>query len=206
MRSISRYFLLPAILLLTAASLQAQSPVRTPGHQEVDLAVTYTTQYSNLVSTPTFWLQGGSVELSTQSYHGLGLAANITGTEVGNAANRGTGLNMLTTTFGPRYTWYKPSHNFHTHSVAVFGQALIGEAHGWDSYFPTAQGVQNDFISFALKVGGGIDIGLSRHFAIRPVQADWLRTTFPNGTTNVQNNLQLSAGVVFRFPQSVKVK
>ena len=72
-----RYSLLLAASLIAGASLQAQQTA-APGHQEVDVAATYTEQYSNLVSTRTFWHGGGSVELSTQTYRGWGLAANVT--------------------------------------------------------------------------------------------------------------------------------
>ena len=67
MQLVSRYFLLLAAPLLLTAGLKAQAPATAsrPGHQEVDLAVTYTAQHSNLVSTPTFWQQGGGIELST---------------------------------------------------------------------------------------------------------------------------------------------
>jgi peptidoglycan-associated lipoprotein len=195
------YLLLLAAPLLVTSSLRAQAlaSTPTPGHQEVDLAVTYTVQHSNLVSNPTFFQQGGSVELSAQTYRGLGIAANITGTNVGNAANSGVGLTMVTTTFGPRYTWYRPGHGGGKKSLAIFGKALIGESHGFNSYFPTLSGSLTDYNSFALQVGGGVDIGLSRRFAIRVIQADWLRTQFPNSTTNVQNNLRLGAGVVLRW-------
>lgn len=198
-----RYLLLLAAPLLLTSSLSAQAlaSASTAGHQEVDLAVTYTVQHSNLVSNPTFWQQGGSVELSAQAYHGLGVVANITGTNVGEAANSGVGLTMVTTTFGPRYTWYRPSHTGEKKDLAIFGQGLIGEAHGFNSYFPTLSGSLTDYNSFALQVGGGVDISLSRHFAVRAIQVDWLRTQFPNSTTNVQNNFRLAAGIVLRFPQ-----
>lgn len=199
----SRYFLLLAASLLLTANVRAQVPATAsaPGHQEVDLAVTYTVQHSNLVSNPTFWQQGGSAELSTQTYRGFGIAANIAGTNVGDAANSGTGLTMVTATFGPRYTWYRPTGAGRKRSFAVFGQGLIGEAHGFNSYFPTAAGSLTDYNSFALQVGGGVDIGLSRHFAVRAIQADWLRTQFPNSTTNVQNTFRVAAGIVLRLPQ-----
>ncbi len=199
-----RYFLLlaaPLFLATVSLGAQAVATSSTPGHQEVDLAVTYTAQYSNLVSDPTFWHQGGSIELSTQTYRGFGIAANIAGTQIGNAANSGVGLSMVTATFGPRYTWYKPIGGARKKSVAIFGQGLIGEAHGFNSYFPTAAGSLTDYNSFALQVGGGLDIGLSRHFAVRAFQADWVRTQFPNSTTNIQNTFRIGAGVVVRFPQ-----
>ena len=199
----SRYFLLLAAPLLLTAVVWAQAPATAsmPGHQEVDLVVTYTVQHSNLVSNPTFWQQGGSVELSTQTYRGFGIAANIAGTNVGDAANSGTGLTMVTATFGPRYTWYRPVGGARKKSLAIFGQGLIGEAHGFNSYFPTAAGSLTEYNSFALQVGGGVDVGLSRHFAIRAFQADWLRTQFPNSTTNIQNSFRIGAGFVLRFPQ-----
>jgi hypothetical protein len=199
----SRYFLLLASPLLLTVSLRAQAVATgpTPGHQEVDLAVTYTVQHSNLVSNPTFWQQGGSVELSTQTYRGFGIAANIAGTNVGDAANSGTGLTMVTATFGPRYTWYRPVGGARKKSLAIFGQGLIGEAHGFNSYFPTPAASLTDYNSFALQVGGGADIGLSRHIAVRAIQADWLRTQFPNSTTNVQNTFRVAAGIALRFSQ-----
>lgn len=199
----SRYLLLLAAPLLFPISGRAQAIPAGPthGHQEIDLAVTYTAQHSNLVSNPTFWQQGGSIELSTQSYRGFGVAANVAGTNVGDAANSGTGLTMVTTTFGPRYTWYHPAGPTRQRGLAIFGQGLIGEAHAWNSYFPTPTAALTDYNTFALQVGGGVDIGLSHHVSIRAFQADWLRTQFPNSTTNIQNTFRVSAGLVLRFPQ-----
>lgn len=197
------YFLPLVASLVTTAGLSAQAvpAASTSGHQEVDVAVTYTEQYSNLVSTPTFWQPGGSAEVSAQVYRGLGLAANVTGNNVPNAANSGIGLSIVSANFGPRYTYYRPIGAEHKRSVAIFGQGLIGQAWGFNSYFPSMAGVRTDYISFASQVGGGVDIGLSRHLALRVFQADWLRTEFPNANTNVQNNLRLAAGVVFRIPK-----
>ena len=203
MYSGSKVSLLLAASLLAPAALKAQQPypARTSDHHEVDAAVTYTEQYSNLVSTPTFWHGGGSVELSAQLYHGFGLAANVAGTHTDNAAGSGIGLNLVTATFGPRYTYYKPLGSEHKRSVAIFGQGLLGQAWGFDSYFPTASGAIRSDNSLALQVGGGLDLSFTRHFGIRVLQADWLRTQLPNGTTDVQNTLRLGAGIVFRLPR-----
>jgi hypothetical protein len=130
------YFLLLAASLLVPASLRAQQQtLSTPDNQEMDVAVTYTEQHRNLVSTPTFWLPGGSVELSAQVYHGLGLAANVTGNTVTFAANSGGGLSMVTANFGPRFTFYRPAGAGRKHSLAIFGRGLIGQAWGFNSYF-----------------------------------------------------------------------
>ena len=53
----------------------------------------------------------------------------------------------------------------------------------------------DDAASFALAVGGGLDVRAGKHFDIRVIQADYLPTFF--GSTR-QDNLRLSFGVVFR--------
>lgn len=194
MKSGFKYFLLLAASLLVPGPLRAQID-----HQETDLAVTYAEQYSNLVSTPTFWHGGGTIELSAQLYRGLGLAANVAGTQTSNAAGSGIGLSLVTATFGPRYTFYRPMSAGRRRSLGIFGQGLLGQAWGFNSYFPTTSGGITSDNSLALQVGGGVDLGLTHRLGARVIQADWLRTQLPNGTTNVQNTLRLGAGIVLRF-------
>ena len=43
------------------------------------------------------------------------------------------------------------------------------------------------------------NLALTPHVAVRLVQADWVRTELSNAGGNVQNNLRLGAGVVFRI-------
>jgi hypothetical protein len=98
---------------------------------------------------------------------------------------------------------------------AVFAHALFGEAHsslGAGVGVPIIGGISSDITSahaFAMAFGGGIDIGLTRHLAVRAVQVDYLRSQF-NATDalttglssslgNRQNSFRYSTGVVFRF-------
>jgi hypothetical protein len=173
----------------TARTAKEQSATQ---HQEVDLAVTYSTEYSNLTSGGTFWRQGGGAELSAQLFHGFGIAANVTGTHISSASGTGVPVTTVTTTFGPRYT-------FSRKKLALFGQGLIGESHGIDGIFPSSTGALNEWNSFALQVGGGMDWRFTRHFAVRPIQADWIKTQFPNGSSNVQNSVRLATGIVLRL-------
>jgi hypothetical protein len=50
-----------------------------------------------------------------------------------------------------------------------------------------------------MTAGGGVDIRASRHFSIRPVQAEYLLTKIPDGLNDRQNNFRFGTGVVFRF-------
>lgn len=196
MRTTLCVLLLTGAAALATTTMKGQQNTVAPSHPEIDLAVTYSAGRSNLTGGDAFWQQGGAMELSAEVYHGLGIAANIAGGRASNIDGTGVNLTTVTTTFGPRYTW-SPKRR----TLAIFGQGLIGEAHGLDSVFPSVTGATTDFDTFALQIGGGVDLRLWHRFAVRPIQVDWLRTQFPNGTTNVQNNLHLGAGIVFRFPQ-----
>jgi hypothetical protein len=51
--------------------------------------------------------------------------------------------------------------------------------------------------SFAMLLGGGLDIGLRKGIGIRLVQADWLMTKFHDATQNSQG--RVSVGIVIKF-------
>jgi peptidoglycan-associated lipoprotein len=196
MRITLRTLLLTGAITWISATASGQA-TSAPEPHELDLTFTYSPQFSNLVNGPNFWLQGGALDLSAEFYHGLSIVSNIAGERASNISSSGVDLTMVTATFGPRYTW-APKEKF-----AVFGHGLIGEAFGLDSVFPSLGGAQTDFNTLALQVGGGVDLRLSKHFGLRAVQADWVRTQFPNSTTNVQNNLRLGAGIVFRLQRQM---
>lgn len=55
---------------------------------------------------------------------------------------------------------------------------------------------------FSMTAGGGLDVKVSKRFAVRPFAIDYMLTSFPSpltGTSTHQNGLRLSAGVLFRF-------
>ncbi len=99
--------------------------------------------------------------------------------------------------------------------TSVFGHALFGQALsnlGGGISLPIIGGISSGVTSataFAMAFGGGVDIGLSRHFAIRVAQVDYLRTNFSSADalstgllSNInghQNSYRYSAGIVFRF-------
>jgi opacity protein-like surface antigen len=68
--------------------------------------------------------------------------------------------------------------------------------------------VSHDANSFAMAVGGGLDIKMTKHLLLRPIQLDYYLTRFeavnvnnltgPTSNRN-QNNLRYAAGIVFNF-------
>ena len=98
---------------------------------------------------------------------------------------------------------------------AIFGHALFGAARASSSagvIIPVIGGVTTGLTkatAFAMAFGGGVDIGVSRHVAIRAAQLDYIRTQFNSldalatglstSTGGAQNSFRYSGGIVFRF-------
>ncbi len=123
--------------------------------------------------------------------HSIAIVGQVSGQHASNI--EGTGADLTFTSFlaGPRYSFNV------TRRVVPFAQVLFGGAHVSGS-LPGASLVGSSN-AFAMTIGGGFDIGLSPHFAVRAAQLDYFMTRFPNGINDRQNNLRLSAGIVLRF-------
>jgi hypothetical protein len=120
----------------------------------------------------------------------------------------GVNQHLYTFLFGPTATG-------NLGRVSVFGHALFGEALAGSSAgvsLPFIGGLNtrvNSANAFAMAFGGGLDLNLGRHFAIRPAELDLVRTYFSptdalttglsSSTSGVQNFLRYSGGIVFRF-------
>lgn len=50
-----------------------------------------------------------------------------------------------------------------------------------------------------MTAGGGFDLNVSKHFGIRPFQAEYFLTKFPDGNNHRQNNFRFSTGIILRF-------
>jgi hypothetical protein len=179
---------------MRAAPLGAAKRSWIPVFPESGSGDLYDSLLSNVVRANQFSMQGGSIQVIGEFWHGLGVEADVSGLHTRNANNAGMGLDMVTATFGPRYRWSPARRRY-----SVFGHALAGEVNGLDSVFPGAGVASSSANGLALQIGGGLDVAVKNHFSLRAFEADWLRTQLPNADTNVQNNTRLAAGAVFRF-------
>jgi opacity protein-like surface antigen len=97
----------------------------------------------------------------------------------------GTRVTAQTITFGPVFT-YRKFNRF-----TPYAEVEFGDVHASRGYL----GISSSANKFAMTAGGGVDYGINGRFAIR-MQVDYLMTRFLDMG---QNNIQASAGVVFRF-------
>jgi hypothetical protein len=179
---------------LFAGALAQGQQAQTLETGSLDGAVVFNPLMTNVVGGSRFWMQGGSVQIHDRLWGGFGVVADLSPLYAARINGSNVGLDLFTATFGPRYTW-SPAHR----RYALFGEALAGEAHGFHSVFPGSYGAAGSADSWALYVGGGINVHLNEWLSARAFEADWLRTQFPNSASNAQNNLRLGAGLVFRF-------
>ena len=110
--------------------------------------------------------------------------------------------NLFTYNIGPVFK-YRSRH------FEPFVETMFGGAHSntYQNLFKACQGActttnnpSNNAFDFV--IGGGIDIPVGKHIAIRPVQFDYVLTRFGNGFTKGnqnQSNFRYNGGIVFRF-------
>jgi hypothetical protein len=87
--------------------------------------------------------------------------------------------------FGPRFS-YRGNRRLTLFSHALLGMVVLARL----PIFNTSKS------SFCQAYGGGLDINLAKHVAIRAMQADYVRSSL---SSKGENNFRLSTGLVFRF-------
>ena len=93
--------------------------------------------------------------------------------------------------FGPRVNLRRFDY------FVPFAQFLIGGAHGGNAV--TGDSGQN---TFAMAAGGGVDMVITKSFAWRVAQIDYLMTNYNGsslGPNARQNNVRVGTGLVYRF-------
>jgi outer membrane protein OmpA-like peptidoglycan-associated protein/opacity protein-like surface antigen len=188
---------------VATAHAQVQAAAKVSEVPRFDVAVGY--DFSRANAPPSncncFSLEGGFVTAGMHINNWLSVDGQFSGTHASDISVLGQDLTLTTYTFGPRFSYRK-------HRLTPYGQVLVGAAHGSDSYFPSATSSSTSATSFAVSAGGGLDIDLTSRFAIRAIDAQYLKTSFPNGTDNSQNHLMIGAGIVIKFnghtPKAIK--
>jgi opacity protein-like surface antigen len=127
----------------------------------------------------------------------FGLVADLGANHVGNVNGVQLGNTSFEYLFGPRFNWRHS--RFTPYVQALVGGERFSNGLNPGSNDPRLLSSQNNF---AAAFGGGLDIAVTNHIAIKPIQVEWLTTQISNSAANLnyaQNNLRYSAGVVFRF-------
>jgi outer membrane immunogenic protein len=179
-------------------SARGQRLETAPAYAPLEISFNYSYARSNAApgQCSCFNMNGGSSEVAFHAFRALSVVADLTGERAASiGATAGDGLSLVTFTVGPRF-----SHRFSGGRFTPFVQGLVGAAHGFDGLFPSSGGSLSGAANArAVLAGGGLDLTINRHLAIRAIQANYLRTQLPNGQGDEQNLLRLGAGIVLRI-------
>ncbi len=118
-------------------------------------------------------------------------------TDTVGTSNIDVSLHRQTYLFGPQFNFYPND------KVKIFVHPLFGGVH--DTTKTTIGTTTTSFSAnaFAMAFGGGVDVNLNNHFAIRPIQFDYVPTHFGG---QWQSNYRISTGLVIHFFGSHRVK
>jgi opacity protein-like surface antigen len=123
---------------------------------------------------------GGGAQLRAHGYNG-----NVSG-------------NLFTYLFGPQIKKHRGRYQ-------PFAEALFGAGHSgaYAQIYNTIHGIQaagSSNNSFAMELGGGLDIAITPYVSIRAAEVDYLLTRFSAQQISAnQNNFRYLAGVNIRF-------
>jgi len=153
----------------------------------------------------SFWQGQGSITGNLNRFFGLEVDLRVYRNNLPDPVpispgNSGPHSTRFTFLFGPHFAYRGIPR------VNPFAHVLVGGTHGRSlsliSVPPAGEALTlTGQTAFAAAFGGGLDVKVTRFLWIPVIQADYLRESFTN---DVQNNLRLSFGVVFRFGSSAK--
>ena len=186
----ARWFVaIAGLALLFAGSARAQQATATTPQFEVSGAYSYI--HANAANSDGgFNLNGGSASFAYNVSDRFSVVADGGAYRFGGLPS-GLSSNMYTYLFGPRYSFRKSGR------LIPYAHVLLGGGH----LTASTSGLSASENGFAMALGGGIDVPFQHRFAIRVFQAEYLLTRFDtvSGTSATQNDVRISAGLVFRF-------
>jgi peptidoglycan-associated lipoprotein len=140
-----------------------------------------------------FHMNGGAGWFAHYFSSSFALVGEVGAVHAGHVNGSASDFTLTSFLAGPRYSRHIVSR------VSPFAEALLGGAHASGGLTPVASGLAGSANAFALGLGGGLDLELSRRWALRPLQLDYFLTRFNNGSNDHQNNLRVGVGMVYRF-------
>jgi peptidoglycan-associated lipoprotein len=187
-----------ATAIIVPAAARAQAAPATDNSAAPELALTYTYAHSNAPpgGCGCFSLNGGSISIAVPIRHSAwSVAGDMTLARASNISAAGYDLNLSIFTGGIRY---RPV--LHSRTFQPFAEALAGPAFSSGSLMFSQQITNNNSnLAFSANLGGGVDLRVNHSFSFRLAEADYLLTTFDNGSNNHQNNFRISGGAVVHF-------
>jgi outer membrane immunogenic protein len=160
--------------------------------KDLSLQYSYIRANPSTAGFPNFNANGGTASFALNPRSWFGIAGEFGDYHIGQVGTTSVDTNLITYMFGPQFYFH------HFSRFTPFAQELFGAAHSNSTGF----GVPGTRNSFAMALGGGVDVPFRGHWSVRLGPVDYLMTQFPEtgaGGRKTQNNLRVSGGVRWRF-------
>jgi peptidoglycan-associated lipoprotein len=193
------WLILAAVSVVPAAAQTASASAAEPGPDKPrpELALTYTYLHANAPpgGCECFSMNGGEASFAYPVSHSFSVVGEAGAVTAGNVDSTGLDLTLSHYLAGGRYSLRRFSR------FTPFAQILIGVAHASGDLAPDQLHIGSS-TAFAMAAGGGLDLNLTHHVAVRLFQTDYLLTLLNNRVNDHQNNFRFSTGIVFHFGKS----
>jgi opacity protein-like surface antigen len=151
---------------------------------------------------PSFSANGGAAQFVYNFNKWLGGVVDFGAVTRGTINNAGVDMTVLNFVAGPRFTFHKESR-FRPFLEALFGGSYATASSQVAVINPVvSERLVASHTAFAMLAGGGLDIKVSKHIALRPIEANYYLarpTSFFTGEPVNRNNFRYTAGVNFLF-------
>lgn len=182
-----KLFLITVCVLLCGTFAAAQKAELFAGY-------TFTHVDTNDSGVDKSWPAGFDIDGTYYFAHNLGLTGDFG--YVKKSFPDGTNAHLISFNGGPRF-------KARSGKLEPFAHALLGITHG--SVEPGGVGTTFTDNAFSMKLGGGLDLAVGSHFAVRVGEFNYYYTKFGinsdfggNFGNDHQNNFTFSAGIVIR--------
>jgi opacity protein-like surface antigen len=190
---------LAALTLLPVIATAQETP-----KAELAMGYSYLNVHPTKAAVTSFNMNGGGIGLVYNVDRVFGLKADFEGYRGNNQVT--SGGNVITINPTLFAYMFGPQLKLRSHKVDVFGEALFGAGHtsaSWSQLLHvsgTSGTVFNSNNSFMMEYGAGLDLKVSHHIDIRPVEVDYLYSRYStNNISSQQNAFKYFVGLNFNL-------
>lgn len=212
-----RSFIVAGITLLSALVASAWPQGEEYPKWETFLGYNFVKFNPSSPFIPSFNANGGSGQIGYNFNRWIGAVMDVGAVTKGVLNQNPWDTTVMNFVAGPRVTWRKSRFQ-------PFGEVLVGGFYATTSIPIAILTADNAVIppgvnvvpggpaiarfgagttGFAMLAGGGLDVKLSKRFAVRPFETDYYLTRFPtfftNGSRSNINNFRYAGGVAFMW-------
>jgi opacity protein-like surface antigen len=208
-----RVLLLVAVLLVVTASANAQYD-----HPKAEVWGSYSLFRADIdvLDNETLHGYGAGVQGNFTSYFGVAFEFTSNHGASGPVTIQVPGTLIVVPDLDTRINTFMggPRFSYRPRAVTLFAHALFGGANSKLRDEKGSSGFSESNTEVAMAFGGGLDVNLGRHYAIRAAQVDYLMIhtdinrrltggggvgTVSSSTSDWLHNIRYQAGFVFKF-------